>query len=140
MCVNICFTVYIKSCTIITDVASVLQQQKMEGQEKKVEGDGGGGSGSLLWPQPASEDKSSSTDELQKSIRLATNVLDLPEEDGRCSGCCNYPKQDYGHPKIDLVNGTLKVMRLKRPNVMNLTGNYFMSEFPQLSFKLKDFW
>jgi len=104
-----------------TDVASVLQQQKMEGQEKKVEGDGGGGSGSLLWPQPASEDKSSSSDELQKSIQLATNVLDLPEEDGRCSGCCNYPKQDYGHPKIDLVNGTLKVMRLKRPNVMNLT-------------------
>ena len=122
-------SVYIKSCTIITDVASVLQGQKMEGQEEKTksagEGVGGGGSGSLRWPQTASEDKSSSTDELQKSIRLATNVLDLPEDDGRCSGCCNYPKQDYGHPKIDLVNGTLKVMRLQRPNVMNLTGNYF---------------
>ena len=111
---------YMKSCTIITDVASVLQQQKTGEQEK----DGGGGES---WPPSASiasEDKSS-TDELQKSIRLATNVLDLPEDDGRCSGCCNYPKQDYGHPKIDLVNGTLKVMRLQRPNVMNLTGNYF---------------
>ena len=114
----------------------------MEGQEEKAEsageGVGGGGSGSLLWPQTASEDKSSSTDELQKSIRLATNVLDLSEGEGRCSGCCNYLKQDYGHPKIDLVNGTLKVMRLQRPNaVMNLTGNYFMSGFPKLSFKLK---
>ena len=108
----------------------------MEGQEEKNEsaggGGGGGSGGSLLWPRPASEDKSSSTDELQKSIRLATNVLDLSEDAGRCSNCCNYPKQDYGHPKIDLVNGTLKVMRLQRPNVMNLTGNYFMSGFPQL--------
>ena len=115
---------YIKSCTIITDVASVLQQQKMEGKEEKTESvGGGGGSDSLLWPQPASEAKSSSTDELQKSIRLATNVLDLPVDEGRCSGCCNYPKHDYGHPKIDLVNGTSKVMRLQRSNVMNLTGN-----------------
>ena len=113
-----------KSCTIITDVASVLQQQKIGEQEK----DGGVGGGA--WPPSASiasEDKSS-TDELQKSIRLATNVLDLSEDD-RCSGCCNYPEEEYGHPRIMFVNGTSKVMRtLQRPNVMNLTGKYFMSK------------
>ena len=69
-----------------------------------------------------------SSDELQKSIQLATNVLDLSEDD-RCSGCCNYPKQDYGHPRIVLVNGTSKVMRLQGSNVMNITGKwYFMSK------------
>ena len=115
-----------KSCTIITDVASVLQQQKIGEQEK----DGGVGGGGGSWPPSASiasEDKSS-TDELQKSIRLATNVLDLSEDD-RCSGCCNYPEEEYGHPRIMFVNGTSKVMRtLQRPNVMNLTGKYFMSK------------
>ena len=75
----------------------------------------------------------SSSDELQKSIQLATNVLDLSEDD-RCSGCCNYPKQDYGHPRIVLVNGTSKVMRLQGSNVMNITGKwYFMSKKRPLS-------
>ena len=74
-----------------------------------------------------------SNDELQKSIQLATNVLDLSEDD-RCSGCCNYPKQDYGHPRIVLVNGTSKVMRLQGSNVMNITGKwYYMSKNRPLS-------
>ena len=86
-------------CLFITDVPSTHQKAGKQA-EKVISG----------------ENQKSQEKLLQKSIEKATKVLDLSEDDSRCSGCCHLNPVSYGHPKIFHINGTSETM-LSQSNI-----------------------